>query len=44
MHFKEKEYNGEKYGYICITCGKTIKGGVNTDGECAECVEENRRR
>lgn len=26
-----------KYGYICMTCGKTIKSGVNKDGECLRC-------
>ena len=35
---KIKEWDGEKYGYICMTCGKTISMGVNNDGECPSCV------
>lgn len=27
-----------KYGYICMTCGKTIPEGVNKDGECKMCA------
>ena len=34
-----KKYDGEKYGYICMTCGKTIKNGVNKDGECTACIK-----
>ncbi len=37
----EEEYDGEKYGYICMTCGKTKPNGVNKDGECPECVNYN---
>lgn len=32
------EFDGEKYGYICMTCGKTIHEGTNSDGECTACV------
>ncbi len=35
---KMKEENGKKYGYVCMTCGNTIKDGVNSDGECSACV------
>lgn len=33
-----KQYDGMKYGYICMTCGSTIPYGVNKDGECKICA------
>ena len=32
----------KKYGYICMTCGKTIPKGVNKDGECTKCARNQR--
>jgi hypothetical protein len=36
----------EKYGYICMNCGKTIPQGVDIDGVCKKCKkrEEKERR
>lgn len=38
---REKRFGKGKYGYICMTCGKTQAGGVNKDGECKKCVRRN---
>jgi len=34
-----KQYDGNKYGYICMTCGNSIPYGVNKDGECKLCAK-----
>lgn len=34
----KKKYDGMKYGYICMNCGRTIPYGVNSDGECKFCA------
>ena len=34
-----KKYS-PRYGYICMTCGKSFANGVNADGECEECERE----
>ena len=39
---KEKIYDGEKYGYICMNCGETIHNGVNKNGECKKCVKNRK--
>lgn len=37
-----KHKKSRKYGVICMSCGRTFRGGVNRDGECGRCSRSGR--